>query len=79
MPADTVLLVSLDGRVPSRVAHMVMASAVTRVSEVMRVDRFSVGEHPRRGDTGFSCMCHEPSPKLHRSRIDREGRHVQVA
>lgn len=45
VPTDTFLLACLDGRVLSTFAHMVVASAVACVSEVMHVDRFSVGEH----------------------------------
>jgi len=52
---------------------MVVASAAASVSEVMEVDRFSVGSISARGDTGFSCKCHELSPKLHRSYREREG------
>lgn len=45
VPTDTFPLVCLDGRVLSMSAHMVVAPAITRVSEVMQVDRFSVGEY----------------------------------
>lgn len=46
VPTDAFLLACLDGRVLGRFAHMVVAaSAVTRASEVLQMDRFSVGEH----------------------------------
>lgn len=45
VPTDTVPLACLDGRVLSTFAHMVVASAITCISEVMQVARFSVGEY----------------------------------
>lgn len=79
VPTYAFLLACLDGRVLGRFAHMVIAaSALTCASEVLQMDRFSVGEHQHWRCYQYSCKCYDLNPKLHRSYREKRGMAEQL-